>query len=79
VIKLLRGIVLAQEEAHPREIAFLSLVSACGLLDLMFLRDERKAAGQKINELVVFHAMQNPTLDTIQEIDAAIASMVEED
>ncbi len=79
VIKLLRGIVLAQEDAHPREIAFLSLVSACGLLDLLFLRDERKVAIQKINELVVFHAMQNPTLDIIQEIDAAIASVVEED
>jgi hypothetical protein len=79
VIKLLRGVVLAQEEAHPREIAFLSLVSACGLLDLLFLRDERKAASQKINELVVFHAMQNPILDTLQEIDAAIASVVEED
>ncbi|NJD60471.1 MAG: hypothetical protein C3F13_18145 [Anaerolineales bacterium] len=79
VIKLLRGIVLAQEEAHPREIAFLSLLSACDLLGLVFLRDERKAASQKINELVVFHAMQNPTLDIIQEIDAAIASVVEED
>jgi Golgi phosphoprotein 3 len=79
VIKLLRGIVLAQEEAHPREIAFLSLVSACGLLDLIFLRDERKAANQKINELVVYHAMQNPTLETIQEISSAIASVIEED
>jgi Golgi phosphoprotein 3 len=79
VIKLLRGIVLAQEEAHPREIAFLSLVCACGLLDLIFLRDERKSANQRINELVVFHAMQNPTLETIQEISSAIASVVEED
>jgi Golgi phosphoprotein 3 len=79
VIKLLRGIVLAQEEAHPREIAFLSLVCACELLDLIFLRDERRAANQKINELVVFHAMQNPTLETIQEISSAIASVVEED
>ncbi len=79
VIKLLRGIVLAQEEAHPREIAFLSLVCACGLLDLIFLRDERKAANQKINELVVFHAMQNHSLETIQEISSAIASVVEED
>ena len=79
IIKLLRGIVLAQEEAHPREIAFLSLMCACGLLDLIFLRDERRSANQKINELVVFHAMQDHSLETIQEISSAIASVVEED
>jgi Golgi phosphoprotein 3 len=79
VIKLLRDVVFAQEDAQPREIAFLSLVGACGLLDLVFLRDERKAASQRINELVVFHAMQNPYLETIQEIASAIASVVEEE
>ncbi len=79
VVRLLRGIVLAQEEPHPREIAFLSLVCACDFLDLLFLRDERKAASQRINELVVFHAMQNPILETIQEISSGIASVVEED
>ena len=79
VIEHLRGIVLAQEEAHPATIAFLSLVSACGLLDLVFLRDERKAANQRINELVTYHAMQDPNLETVQEISSAIASLVEED
>jgi Golgi phosphoprotein 3 len=79
VIKQLRDVVLAQEDAQPREIAFLSLVGACGLLDLVFLRDERKAANQRINELVVFHAMQNPNFETIQEIASAIASVVEEE
>lgn len=79
VIKELRGIVIAHEESHPPAIAFLSLVSACGLLDLVFLRDERKTASQMINELVVYHAMQDPNLETIQEIASAIAAMVEED
>jgi hypothetical protein len=79
VIKELRGIVIAHEESHPPAIAFLSLVSACGLLDLVFLRDERKVASQMINELVVFHAMQDPNFETIQEIASAIASMTEED
>jgi hypothetical protein len=79
VIKHLRGIVLAREEANPPTIAFLSLVSACGLLDLVFLRDERKVASQYINELVVYGAMQDPNLETIQEITSAIASVVEED
>jgi Golgi phosphoprotein 3 len=79
VIQHLRGIVLAKEDAHPREIAFLGLVSACGLLDLVFLRDERKVASQYINELVVGKAMQDPNLETIQEIASAIASVEEED
>jgi hypothetical protein len=79
VITHLRSIVLAQEEPQPREIAFLGLVFACGLLDLVFLRDERKLASQRINELVVTEAMQDPILETIQEIDSAIASEVEED
>ena len=79
VIQHLRGIVLAKEDAHPREIAFLSLVSACGLLDLVFLRDERKVASQYINELVVYEAMKDPNLETIQEIASAIASVVEEE
>ncbi|OGN95229.1 MAG: hypothetical protein A2Z71_07815 [Chloroflexi bacterium RBG_13_50_21] len=79
VIKHLRGIVLAQDEAHPREIAFLCLVSACELLDLVFLRDERKSANQTINELLVYAAMKDPNLETIQEIGSAIASVVEED
>ncbi len=79
VIEHLRGIVLARQEAHPREVAFLSLLSACGLVELVFLRDERKLAVQAINELVVFHAMQDPAVETIQEISDAITSSVEED
>ncbi|OGN91950.1 MAG: hypothetical protein A2Y88_01895 [Chloroflexi bacterium RBG_13_48_10] len=79
VIEHLRGVVLAQEEARPATIAFLSLVSACDLLELVFLRDERKIASQRLNELVVFHAMQDPNLETVQEITSAIASMVEEE
>jgi Golgi phosphoprotein 3 len=79
VIEHLRGVVLAQEVAQPRTIAFLSLVGACGLLDLVFLRDERKVASQRINELVVYQAMQDPNLGTIQEIASAVGSVVEED
>jgi Golgi phosphoprotein 3 len=79
VIQHLRSIVLAKEQANPGSIAFLSLVSACGLLDLAFLRDERKVAAQYINELLVGGAMKDPLLETIQEIDSAIMGMVEEE
>ncbi len=79
VIQHLRGIVLAKEQASPRAIAFLSLVGACGLLDLVFLRDERKAAAQYINELLVGEAMKDPVLETIEEIASAIMGVVEEE
>jgi Golgi phosphoprotein 3 len=79
IVQHLRNIVLAREQASPREIAYLSLVSACGLLDLVFLRDERKAASQYINELLVGEAMKDPLLETIQEIASAIMGVVEEE
>jgi len=79
VIQRLRSVVLAQESAQPHDIALLSLLRACGLLDLVFLRDERKAASQAINELVVGGALQDPLLETVQEIVSAIEAVAEED
>jgi hypothetical protein len=79
VVQHLRNIVLTKGQASPHEIAFLSLVSACGLLDLLFLRDERKIASQYTSELLIGGAMQDRLLETIQEIDSAIIDMVEED
>lgn len=77
--KRLRGIVLAQEDAQPRDIVLLSLVRACGLLDLIFLSDERKLAGRYINEAIFTQAIKDPVIQTVQEIESAIAAMVEED
>ena len=79
VIQHLRGIVLAKEQASLRSIAFLGLVSSCGLLELAFLRDERKIAYQYINELMIGEAMKDSMFETIQEIDSAIMGVVEED
>lgn len=79
VNRRLRGIVLAREEMQPRDIALLSMVKACGLLDLVFLRDERKLANRFINQLVVNSAMQDPTIETIQWIETSLASLVEDD
>jgi Golgi phosphoprotein 3 len=79
VIQRLRAVVLAQESAKPHDIALLSLLSGCGLIDLAFLRDERKAVSRAINQLVVSGALQDPLLETVQEIDSAIEAVVEED
>ena len=79
LITRLSGIVLAQENTQLRDIALLSLARACGLLDLLFLRDELKLADRQINELVYSQVLNNPALQTMQEIERAIADLVEED
>ena len=75
----LRGIVLAQETDDQRDIALLSLVRACNLLDLIFLKEERRYASRQINELVLSAAMKEPLAQTIQEIENAIALVAEDD
>lgn len=79
VIKRLRGIVLAQEDFQTRDIVLLSLVRACGLLELVFLRDERKIADRYIYEQFFSQAVREPVIQTVQEIETAIATLVEED
>ena len=75
----LRDIVLADLEAGSAEVAFLSLVRAVDLLDLIFVKDERRLASNRINELLVRSAMTNPLCQSIQEIESTIQVVVEED
>lgn len=77
--KRLRGIALAQEPFETRDLVLLSLVRACNLLDLVFLRDERKLAARYINEQLFRRAISDPLIQTVQEIEAAVAAAVEED
>ena len=75
----LREVVLAEVEAGSAEVAFLSLVRAVDLLDLIFVKDERRLASNRINELLVRLAMTNPLCQSIQEIESTIQVVVEED
>lgn len=75
----LRRIVLTSAEAKQGDIALLSLLKACNLLDLVFLKDERRLASRQISELVVGDALKNPVTQTIEEIDSAIADVVEDE
>jgi golgi phosphoprotein 3 len=75
----LRGIILAQEIFEKRDIVLLSLLRACNLLELTFLKDERRLASSRINELVVGAAMKDPGLQTIEEIESALAMVVEDE
>jgi golgi phosphoprotein 3 len=75
----LRSIILASEPAEQRDIALLGVMKACDLLDLVFLKDERRLASRLIGELVVSEALKNPVAQTIEEIGLAIAVVVEDD
>jgi hypothetical protein len=79
LIKHLRDVVFTQENLTQRDIALLSLVRACGFLDLVFLRDERRIASRQINELIVGTGLKDRTIQTLQEIGSAIADVVEDD
>lgn len=79
LIQRLRRAALAAEDIQPRDIILLSLLKACGLLELVFFRDERKLAARSMNELLFSQAFKDPVIQTIQEIEAVVAEMVEED
>lgn len=78
-VSRLRGTVLTREEPKPRDIALLSLLKACGLLELVFLRDERKHVEQTIYEMTIDQALKDSVIQTIQETETALAGFNEED
>jgi hypothetical protein len=52
-IKLqLRGVILAEENPDSRAVILLGLMDTCNMLDLIFTKDERKAAARKIKKLI---------------------------
>ena len=72
----LRGAVLAGETATPGIVALLSLLKACRLLDLVFTRDERKAAERKVDELVNGEIIGRAVTETIEEVEATMAAVI---
>ena len=75
----LRALVLSSDEFNARDFALLNVVAASGLLDLIFTRDELKIAEQHIHEKVLRSALQNPIMETIEEIEKAIVTSLEDD
>ena len=72
----LRGVVLGGEKPESHTVALLSLLRACRLLDLVFTRDERKAAGQKIDALISVDLFGEAVAETVAAVDgAAVATM----
>ena len=76
----IRNIVLNDHEATEREIALLSLMKACSLINEVFQRSERKLAKKKIKELLENQKISKDVSSAVnaitQEITAAIVSVV---
>lgn len=73
----LRSLVLAGGEIGAHDLALLSLMRACRFLNLLFTKDERKAASKKVAELVKNEVFGQAVSKTIAEIEeaAALAAM----
>lgn len=70
----LRSVVLAGEKPEPDTVVLLSLLKACRLMNLVFTRDERKAANQRVNELVKGEEFGRAVARSIEEISSAAAA-----
>lgn len=75
----LRACILSNGECNARDLALLNVASACGLLNLVFTQDELAVAQQHVQEKVVRDALNNPVMQTIEEIQQAILSSLEDD
>lgn len=72
----LRSAVLAGAPLEPRLAALISLVNACGLLDELFSREERKKARQRIKEITQGELIGKAVSDTVAGVQAAIIGAV---
>lgn len=74
----LRAMVLSSDEGEARHLALLNVISQSELLNLVFTLDELPLARRRIHEMVVRAAMDNPVMQTIEEIEQAISSTLED-
>ena len=73
----IRKSVLTGQEVEVYDLALLGLIKACNLMNLVFTKDERKMARQRIYELTIGKSLDDPLFQSIQEIEAAVESQTE--
>ncbi len=67
----LRSAVLTAAKPEQRSIVLLSLMQGCRLLNLIFTKDERKAAGRRVQELVEGEDFGEAVAQTLHDIESA--------
>jgi Golgi phosphoprotein 3 len=71
----LRELVLTRGEPALSDLALLDLAKASKLLNLIFTKDERKAAQRSIYTSVMTKALNDPVAQSLQEIDVSVDSL----
>jgi len=72
----LRAVVLANRKPELEDVALLSLLKACSLLNLVFTKDERKAVAERVALLASGDIYGEAVADVLDSIDAAVLSAV---
>ncbi len=75
----LRTMILASEEGGLHNLALLNVASASDLLNLIFTQDEIPLAKRLIHEKVFRAALEHPAMQTIEEIEQAVITSLEDD
>jgi golgi phosphoprotein 3 len=75
----LRAVVLVDGAADICNLALLNVASGSELLDLIFTRDELDIARRNIHEKVLRVALENHPFQTIEEIEQAISTTIEDE
>lgn len=75
----LRAMILANGESDPRSLALLNLAAASELLGLIFTADELGFASRRIHEEILRFALEDTVMQTVEEIEQAISTVVEDD
>jgi hypothetical protein len=69
----LRDMLLAGAKPEPWMVTSLSVLRACRLLNLIFTKDERKAASKKVETLVRSGIFKEPIAQELEDITSATA------
>jgi golgi phosphoprotein 3 len=72
----LRGVIFAGDPIDQRSLILLSLLRACQLTNMVFTKDERKAANKQIKQLVKGEIIGEAVSGVIEDIEAATATVI---
>jgi Golgi phosphoprotein 3 len=72
----IRNVVLFDHPAKEREVALISLIKVCGLVNELFTKDERKQATARIKELSKDEVIGKMVSEVVAQMTAAISAAV---
>lgn len=75
----LRGMILSTAESNHRSLALLNIAASSELLGLIFTQDELPVAKRRIHEKLVRAALENPAMQTIEDIELAVSASLDDD